>query len=280
MSRRLAYSRWRRLPGVFRSGVRRPVGPGDDPERLTLYLRGRILDLATELAAEAGAPSTQAYCEVLLQQAIQAAAEARRPAHTRPDDEAEAVLEGLDAIANDPDYLAEWSQSQAQLGRRPGADEDESAMIPSEEPETDPDTESIAPVPVPRPAEVRLDELEEPFRRVLYHAALGGEPPPAVLASLRLGIAVEPDAARELVEALEALGDRLHGTTVIDRRLAFALHRLALESQILLTESWPGLAGDPLQVEVLRRVQDLVDRLFADASPVSLGPDAAPASQE
>ena len=62
---------------------------------------------------------------------------------------------------------------------------------------------------------MRLDELDEPFHRVLHHAALSGEPPPALLASLRAGIAVEPDAARELIEALETLGDRLRGANVL-----------------------------------------------------------------
>jgi hypothetical protein len=280
VSRRLAYSRWRRLPGVFRSGERRQVGPGDDPERLTLYLPARLLDLATELAGAAGAPSAQAYCEALLGRALQAAAEARAAERHAVAAERGAPLEGLDAIANDPDYLAEWSQSHAARG--PESDE-EFAYVDGKSDDHIADAPPAA-VRVPRAVEVevRLDALDEPFRLVLHHAALSGEPPPAVLASLRAGIAVEPDAARELIEALEVLGDRLQGATVLDRRLALALHRLALESQILLTETWPGLASDPLQVEVLRRVQDLVDCVFADAGPEAGVPasDPAPAPEE
>jgi hypothetical protein len=302
MSRRLAYSRWRRLPGVFRSGERRQVGPGEDPERLTLYLPARVLDLATELAAGAGAPTMQAFCEALLRRAIEAAADdAATPGRPRPDDARGAPFEGLDAIANDPDYLAEWSQSRASRelegdldhdsdfdsafpsgpAPAPAPDEEDGRMNPFDEEDGPGPAGEPAAVTIPRAVavEIRLDELEEPFRRVLHHAALAGEPPPAALASLRAGIAVEPDAARELVEALETLVDRLRGVPALDRRLAFALHRLTLESQILLTETWPGLANDPLQVEVLRRVQDLVDRLFADAEPDAHA-DAAPAPQE
>lgn len=271
VSRRLAHSRWRRLPGVFRSGQRQEVGPGDEPERLTLYLPARELDLATSLAAEKGFSSTQSYCESLLRQALQAAAEARRPHDRKADDpQRSAAMEGLNAIANDLDYLAEWSQSRVSPDDDPPHAFLAASPRPGPEPIDDPNA-----VPIPRPVEIHLGDLEEPYRVVLYHAALDGEPPPALLASLRAGIAVEIDAAHELIAALYTLQDRLQGATALDRRLAFALHRLALESQILLTETWPGLAGDPLQTEILRRLQDHIDGLFAGQPPSSAPPASA-----
>ena len=49
---------------------------------------------------------------------------------------------------------------------------------------------------------------------------------------------------------------------MLDRRLAFALHRLAFESQILHTDAWPG-AFDAWTVDTLRAVQEAVERILS-----------------
>ena len=41
----------------------------------------------------------------------------------------------------------------------------------------------------------------------------------------------------------------------LDRRLAYALHRLAFEGQVLLTDAWPA-AADAGTIDVLRIVHD------------------------
>ena len=105
MAKRPRFSRWRRLPPVFRTGEHRPIGTGNELDRIILYLPARSLDLAEALAEKAGIPAIQDYCERLLTQAIEAEQvrqkvsgfEARR-----------GPLEGLKEIADDPDYLAEW----------------------------------------------------------------------------------------------------------------------------------------------------------------------------
>ena len=105
MAKRPRFSRWRRLPPVFRTGENRPIGTGNELDRIILYLPSRLLDLAEVLAEKAGIPAIQEYCERLLIQAIEAEQvrqkvsgfEARR-----------GPLEGLKEIAEDPDYLAEW----------------------------------------------------------------------------------------------------------------------------------------------------------------------------
>ncbi len=106
VAKRPRYSRWRRLPPVFRSGEKNWPRPDEEEQRVSLYLPGSVLDLAEAQANRSGAGTIQDYCTDLLQRAIEveqareqvADLEARRGA-----------LEGLHEIANDPEYLAEWS---------------------------------------------------------------------------------------------------------------------------------------------------------------------------
>src|SRR5262249_28232598 len=117
VAKRPRFSRWRRLPPVFRSGEHRPIGTGNELDRIILYLPSRVLDLAEVLAEKAGIPAIQEYCERLLIQAIEAEKvrqkvsgfEARR-----------GPLEGLKEIAEDPDYLSEWqARSEAKPAPSP-----------------------------------------------------------------------------------------------------------------------------------------------------------------
>ena len=101
------YSRWRRLPPVFRSGEHKLPTPGEEPQRIILYLRGDILDRAEDLAAQAGVPTVQEYCAGLLARAI----EVERVKHQVAEvEERRGPLEGFHEIADDPDYLAEWRE--------------------------------------------------------------------------------------------------------------------------------------------------------------------------
>ena len=70
MAKRPRFSRWRRLPGVFRTGERRPPDSGTELDRIILYIPARILDLAESLAEEAGVPTVQDYCALLLMRAL------------------------------------------------------------------------------------------------------------------------------------------------------------------------------------------------------------------
>ena len=119
MAKRPRFSRWRRLPGVFRTGEHRPDSAGTDLDRIILYVPARILDVAESLAEKAGVASIQDYCGLLLMQAIEnervrqkiAGFESRR-----------GPLEGLKEIADDPDYLAEWQQRSDEKAEPPPAE--------------------------------------------------------------------------------------------------------------------------------------------------------------
>ncbi len=107
LPRRPRFSRWRRLPGIFRTGERRPIDSGTELDRLILYVPARILDLAEELAERAGAPTVQDYCALLLMHAL----ENERVQQKVADFEARrGPLEGLKQIADDPAYLVEWQE--------------------------------------------------------------------------------------------------------------------------------------------------------------------------
>ena len=123
MPKRPRFSRWRRLPGVFRTGDNRPTDSGTELDRIILYVPARILDLAEALAEKAGVPTVQDYCALLLMQAL----ENERVQQKVADFEARrGPLEGLKQIADDPDYLAEW---QEQFRREAGRAAPEQAAI-------------------------------------------------------------------------------------------------------------------------------------------------------
>lgn len=72
MAKRPRYSRWRRLPGLYRLGEDKGPDPNLEPQRLTLYLPGTILDGAEAQAKKAGIETIQEYCTDLLRCVIEA----------------------------------------------------------------------------------------------------------------------------------------------------------------------------------------------------------------
>ena len=82
------------------------------------------------------------------------------------------------------------------------------------------------------------------------------------LPCLRRGDAVPAGKIAELTKALDQLEDELKESDVISRRAAHALHRLALESQVMLTDAWPG-AFDERMIAAIRTVQEAVERVLS-----------------
>jgi hypothetical protein len=76
------------------------------------------------------------------------------------------------------------------------------------------------------------------------------------------GTTVNHDIANELLQALNALEIEYRDAKNLDRRVAYALHRLAFEGQVLHTEAWPG-SLDQETVNLLRSVQEAVDRILS-----------------
>jgi hypothetical protein len=293
VAKRPRFSRWRRLPPVFRSGEHRPIGTGNELDRIILYLPTRVLDLAEALAEKAGIPAIQDYCERLLTQAIEAeqvrqkvnAFEARR-----------GPLEGLKQVAEDPDYLSEWQVrteskpvtpppprgdtiavdlvladgDDTEMHSEPGEQGGEWAEDPTEEDRPRSPVETgesftttpapIAMTPLPRPT-VRVFADRTALAVLWSHVAPEGDER-GFLPCLRRGISVPPVKSAELLHALTQLELEHRGAEVLDRRMAHALHRLALESQVLLTDAWPG-AFDERMIATIRTVQEAVERILS-----------------
>jgi hypothetical protein len=269
--KQVRYSRWRRLPGVHRITEQRIPDHRAELQRLTLYLPGAVLDQAEILAARAGAANVQAYCEDLLRYALELEAARDRESH---DPAARVPFLSLDALENDPDYLAEWTASATHPAR------------PSLGGPSEPEVEYEAPPALggalagDGPAEEpSIVHGTDPSTSILRHAAIGPEDPSAFLPTLRRGEPIHHATAEELLRALLELERSLVGQAQIDRRLAYALHRLAFEGQVLLTDAWPNVAADQATVDVLRMVQEAVDRTLSgeDIRYYARGPEAGPA---
>ncbi len=309
MAKRPRFSRWRRLPGVFRTGDRRPPDSGTELDRIILYVPARILDLAEALAEKSGAGSVQDYCALLLMQSLEIERVQKRVAEfeTR-----HGPLEGLKEIARDPRYLAEWqrrsdarseapdSAAQEEPGRRRAPVSGEPATVdvfvperevrvpdppvervvtPSndEKPGVDPvqiriePPSSFAPIVTLRSME-HLPSEGSPSEILLRHVR-SAEDEWGFLPCLRRGEPVPIVKAAELNRALRQLEDELGGAGTVSRSTAIALHHLALESQILLTDAWPG-RFDERMIAAIRTVQEAVERILSGqdiryyASPV------------
>ncbi len=287
VAERNRYSRWRRLPPVFRSGEHKLPGYEDETQRLTLYLPGSLLDLADELAELSQIPNLQEYCARLLALAL----ENERVGRQVADVEARrGPLEGLQAIAQDPGYLTEWHNQIGSREHSPAGTQDdatrpamtvpvafyqpEDAEIPP--PQTASGRASAEPkkrltvrVEMRRSVEPVVSERIVPelidgraMDIVWNHVAPSDQDSEGFLPRLRRGEPVSAAKVAELLEALRRLEEENRGSDGLDRRLAYALHRLALESQVLLTEAWPG-AFDESTVGAIRDVQEMVERILS-----------------
>jgi hypothetical protein len=302
--KRPRFSRWRRLPAVFRTGDHRPDSSGTELDRIILYLPARILDLAEALAEKAGVTSVQDYCALLLMQAIEnervrqkiAGFESRR-----------GPLEGLKEIADDPDYLAEWQKRSDEKaepppsGESPGAPifiqsppavevyypEPEAVTLNARAAPTDsgpadnkPHCEHIGPEPERERLHVRVLPQSDPVSPAILtpmvqlmndrsaaeilssHVAMDRDEW-GFLPCLRRGEPVPQAKVAELEEVLARLEQELRGSENLNRRIAHNLYRLALESQVLLTDAWPG-AFDDRVIAAIRSVQEAVERILSD----------------
>jgi hypothetical protein len=297
--KRPRFSRWRRLPGVFRTGDQRPDTSGSQLDRIILYLPARILDLAESLAEKAGVASIQDFCGLLLMKAI----ETERIRQKVADIELRrGPLEGLHEIADDPHYLAEWQRRSDEKSEPPP-----SAPLESDPIFIDPQPavehraiEVIYPArgdatsePAPASVQPEIAYLEPEIERVpirivtavntaapiapkstgqsmndrsaveilFCHVGLG-EDEQGFLPCLRRGEPVPPAKAAELEEALVRIEEEVRGCESLNRRVAHSLHRLALESQVLLTDAWPGVFDEQV-IQAIRTVQEAVERILS-----------------
>jgi hypothetical protein len=266
VAKRPRNSRWRRLPGVYRFFEEKGPKPNLDPQRLTLYLTVAELDMAEGLAKKAGGATIQEYCTAMLRRAL----EVERVRAQMDSIEAQhGRLNGLREIADDPEYLAEWSAEVAAQSRdhpepvpvKPHSERGHGTVYARVvEPQGLPSPSSESEIDTDR--DVASSDLSEAAAIVLRHAGEGDDGRPSFLGNLRRGEAVPVPEVAELGRALHLLEKELRDATAIDRRVVNALHRLAFVSQVLHTDAWPG-AFDEWTVDTLRAVQEAVDRILS-----------------
>jgi hypothetical protein len=310
VAKRPRFSRWRRLPGVFRTGDHRPDASGTDLDRIILYVPPRILDVAEALAEKAGVASIQDYCGLLLMQAIENERVRQRIAGF---ESRRGPLEGLKEIADDPDYLAEWQKRSDEKADVPAGGAPTGAPIFIEpapavevyypEPETvspDPPVMPVDSGPAGAAAErerlqvrvmpqsdyvppavllpmVQLMNERSASEMLSSHVAMN-EDEWGFLPCLRRGEAVPSAKVAELEGALGRLEEELRGNASLNRRIAHSLHRLALESQVLLTDAWPGVFEERV-IQAIRTVQEAVERILSDQD-IRFYPPAQPGSEQ
>lgn len=276
MAKRPKHSRWRRLPGVYRTGQEHAPDPNQEPQRISLYIPWESLDLAEAQAARLGFANAQDYCTDLLLKGLEAD---RVSGHVADVEAKRGPFEGLHQIADDPEYLADFRAATAPRPAAPRA-------LPPPEIVYGDGAPAVRARVTTAPTADGPDGLSPSAWVVMRHAAQADQDPSAFIACLRRGEAVPPSEMAELAQALHALEVEYRDARVMDRRLTFALHRLAFESQILHTDAWPN-AFDPWTVDMLRAVQEAVERTlsgqdiryFEAAPPLSFqasidGPDA------
>lgn len=247
MSKRPTNPGRRKIPGVFRSHERNGPDPNEEAQRIVLYLPISSLDEAERQSIRERVETLQRYCEDLLINAIQS--ERDRAERHQQSERQERLIE-LRTIADDPEYLAEWTTSM--LGQ------------------SDPPSQALPP-PLPPPSKQTpgpVQSSETLIERssveiILRHAGLLGDDPAGFLARLRRGEPIGPDLAAELLRTLIELEETLRGLPTIDRFLTYALHKLAFEGQILATEGVAGSGIDEETIQVLRRLQESVDRILS-----------------
>ncbi len=288
MAKRNPYSRWRRLPPVFRAGEHKIADPGEDKARLILYLPLAVFEQAETLAVKGSVPTVQEYCTKLLSDAIEVE---RVKAHLVEVEEKRGPLEGFKEITDDPTYLAEWHEQSGSreieaaqpLPENPPDGENVPAVRFLDDETTEPADHPLSdsmPAELPGRVIVRIEPAQRVIEpviterivpevldgtasdTVLSQVGQGHHEPNAFLPSLRRGQPPSPSVVTELMTALHQVEADQRGVSMLDRRLAYALYRLALEPQVLLTEAWPGLFDDRT-VGAIRAVQEMVERILS-----------------
>ena len=254
MSKQLRYSRWRRIQGLHRVTDQRLQTHRDEAQRLTLYLPGRLLDLAESLAIQSGNVTTQEYCESVLSRALEAEAASAEADRSRRLD---GPLLVIDEVAQDV-VFAQSTQRTDGL-RLPG-----------------PRTASTSLPKFVTPKTVEADRFEAAVHRLKAEVepASSSLAQETMLGCLRSGTPVGAAIAATLFDVLEVVAEQLRRSDEIPTGLCHLLFRLAFEPQVLLTEAWPQLAGDPTTLRAVRTVQELVESILGTPARPDL--DQAP----
>lgn len=268
----LKHSRHKRMPQVWRMGQDAPraVDALGDEFRVTVFLTNPQADRAEREAVQTGLGDLQSWCQATLRQIINRLDDggpqpmirpvvlSRQPSHG-----AEIVAE-LD-IPDDPAFYSELvnvndpSESVAPQieSHKPGVadDQNQSAGLTNLENtlETSPNSN------------LSKDDLEsktvEPELAILGDVAFARSVD-QIMTALRSGLRPLENDVLLVCSRLENLANEVASENLLSRKLVRPLYRLAMESQVLITEVHPRLRLDLSVVTFVRRLQSAVGRIL------------------
>jgi hypothetical protein len=247
----LKHSRYKRLPQVWRIGQDAPraVDSLGDEFRVTVFLTNQQADRAEKEAIQAGLGDLQNWCQATLRQAINLLDdEARQPmtpvVRSRPQASPGEIVAEMD-LPDDPDFYRELA------GIEDDATDNDAGKLTRQLPGDSLPADSLPAAREPaRPMKPGTD-------LTLFADALE-----RVLAALRnAGRPQEVDVSM-VSSTLESLAAGHAEEDHLPRDLVRLVYRLAMESQVLITEVHPRLGLDLTVITAVRRMQAAAGRLI------------------
>jgi hypothetical protein len=258
----LKHSRYKRLPQVWRLGQDAPraVDSLGDEFRVTIFLTNRQADRAEKEAIATGLGDLQNWCQATLRQAINQLDDLDYQPMTpivrtrQPASPSEIVAE-MD-LPDDPAFYQEVAgiddTMEVQDATSPALSGPASSQIAKPQfPDNHP---SSPPLPTHREAARPLDPaldmpaFSDSLERILQSLRSGSRP-------------TETDVTR-VAGTIDQLAQSLHDSDSLPRDLVRLVYRLAMESQVLITEVHPRLGLDLTVVTSVRRLQAAAGKLI------------------
>ena len=241
----LKNSRFKRMPQVWRLGQDAPkaIDPLGDEFRITIYLTNSQADRAEKAAVKSGLCDLQAWCQANLRKLVNTLDEdfhtPKFPSiRTRQVSSGPEINAEMD-IPDDPAFLREWA----------GISEPQAPALPApSEPSSPPEIES----------ELVFDPDLDPIQKSADLTLSLNQ----ILTNLRAGRQPSESDVLMVCRKLESIATSMKSSTSLPRSLVRSLYRLALESQVLITEVHPRLGLDLTVVTRVRQLQSAVGKIL------------------
>ena len=246
----LKHSRHKRLPQVWRIGQDAPraVDSLGDEFRVTVFLTNQQADRAEKEAIQTGLGDLQNWCQATLRQTInQLDDDARQPftpvVRSRPQATPGEIVAEMD-LPEDPDFYRELA----------GIDDETPAR----------ELSSVKQIPAGSSTADSLPAEREPARPIGPGSDLTffADALERVLAALRNASRPLESDVSVVSTTLESLAAGLADQDQLPRDLVRLVYRLAMESQVLITEVHPRLALDLTIITAVRRMQAAAGKLI------------------
>lgn len=252
----LKHSRHKRMPKVWRMGQDAPraIDSLGDEFRITVFLTNSQADRAEKEAVNTGMGDLQAWCQATLRQTINQLDDDISPfmsvpvIRTRQPSQGPEIIAELD-IPDDPAFYTEL----AGIADDPvtGITEVEQVDLPSP---VESLSQAVPPASQANPGSPAAISLIDD---AAFATALD-----QIMTALRSGRSPHEQAVEVVCSRLDRLAGQTAADAELPRSLVRPLYRLAMESQVLITEVHPQLGLNLTVVTHVRRLQAAVGRIL------------------